>query len=147
MIVGSGSFLITGVAFFGGVHDGQCSQLSKAEAAANDAAAAVSRWQLLQSGSRPVNLTVAASAFMTDGEYENGEPIWQMEPQAKLSLLGNLLANYSGNITQNDKTLADKTWAGTAERVVAAMDDFRRLGRLDFFFNYPELLRGRSSLI
>ena len=146
MIPGSGSFLMTGVAFFGGVHDGQCSQLPKAEAAANDAAAAVSRWQLFQSGSRPVNLTIAASAFMTEGVYENGEPMWHLEKQAELSLLGNLLANYSGNITQNDKTLADKTSAGTTERIVAALDNFRRLGQLDFFFNHPDLL-GDHSLV
>lgn len=103
----SGSFFMMNVAFFGGIHDGRCSQLSSAEAAANDADATVSRWQASQTGLRQVNLTIAASVFMTDGEYEASTPIWHLHDSAKLSLLGNLLANYSdpisGGVTGNNR--------------------------------------------
>ena len=43
------------------------------------------------------------------------------------------------------RLLPETVWLGTSERIVAALDDFRRLGQLDLFFNHPELLSDRSA--
>jgi hypothetical protein len=88
---------------------------------------------------------------MTDGENEASTPIWHLHSSAKLSLLGNLLANYSdpiaGGVTGNNKLLPDELWPSTNERIVAALDDFRRLGQLDLFFNHPEVLSKHSVFV
>lgn len=63
----------------------------------------------------------------------------------RLSLVGNLLANYSDPVgsppcpsTGNSKALPDKVTRTTAEQIAGAFEDFRRLGRLDLSFNHPQ---------
>lgn len=154
----SGSFFLMGAAFFGPMGNnrtwdyGPCAQQTPADYEDNAREATISRWQLRHYGARPLNVSIVGCSFMTQAPFENSVPLFLQDPSAptgamRVSVLGNLLANYSEpagsppGITGNNRTVPDiNSGASTTERVVAALDDFRKLGALDLAFNHPEVL-------
>ena len=97
-------------------------------------------------------MVIVGSGFMTNAAGASSMPLEISKVPGKegfrVSMVGNLLANYSDpagsppGVTGNNRTAPEQKWEGTSELVVAALDDFRRLGLLDLSFNHPRLLPG-----
>jgi hypothetical protein len=83
----------------------------------------------IQSGTRPVDLIVIATAFI-HGEQD---PVFKLEKACRYIGIEN--AFFTSKLA---KSYPDVIPAGGLESAAAALDDFRRLGRVNRDLNYPE---------
>jgi len=97
---------------------------------------------LSQRGTATVNISLVGSALVGDNATEALTVDLDPKGTAKLSTIGNVLADYGSAAIPGGQTVRypDRTTSATNGTTAAALGDFRRLGALDLALNHPGVL-------